>query len=573
LKKLVNDPSKLDELEISMENLYHCLFEAGFFDRLCTSLFKFKDGDENDKFKINKQRFIRSWLHLSSDVQNRDKIMKNLLMVQEYGDQSDTKVLLSILRNDTTSEKLLQKFFRETRIDPKLGLNILKILDTGNIQASYKAAYNLLNSQCTSPQIIAAFISCFKGDISNLKILTDELNLDSQFSEMVYPLALKKPNIDYNLLCQKLGTKEILLIEIISKIACGDISILNRKVERTDIYGESRSMISSEMLELIDAILVLVQGGSDKRRSHKNISLKRILKCSSIISNSILRNLSSGEKPELEKKGDKTEDKKIEMHDNRKRALNDNSSEEEIGTLQKLKPDLDNTYQNPKKEENKYDNSAEDLNSESMTSERHLDKNKDHQTDPPPDSPSEPSSNPLTSLPQIIQTLILFSLGDTNATTELFKTLQSTLSVLLPPVYPHLDFYTQEPPKNSPETPSKFPYNLAEIREFPEKLRKRKKFLKTREVWVKIKNEEGKEEFVRKEVKVKKEDLGDDGIGSLKRMNDYIKVVKNDDLFEVLVYIWYLSPIGVNIASKLFKNNISDTSEKQGAIRREIKNL
>ena len=157
LKMLVDVPEALDELDVSMRNMYQCLFDAGFFDKLCFNLFE--EDKSNFCINIDHGRLVRLWLHLSSDVENRDKIITNYLKLGNIGYQDELKVFYSLVRNDSTYEKLLLKFFKDIGMPPKYTLNLLRILDYENTSICFKAAYNLLDDHCINPQVIASFLS------------------------------------------------------------------------------------------------------------------------------------------------------------------------------------------------------------------------------------------------------------------------------------------------------------------------------------------------------------------------------------------------------------------------------
>ena len=130
LKELVTNPKALDGLEVSMGNMFHCLFESGFFDALCDRIFE-NDLDLFD-IKIDHRRLVRLWLHLISDYKSREKIIMNFIKLDDVGAIDDLKVFFSLVRNDSTYEKLLKKFFREIGMPSKLGLNLLRVLDAEN---------------------------------------------------------------------------------------------------------------------------------------------------------------------------------------------------------------------------------------------------------------------------------------------------------------------------------------------------------------------------------------------------------------------------------------------------------
>lgn len=111
-----------------MDNLFHSLFEAGFFNTVIDKLFQGNHYDSD----IDCERLVRTWLNLSANILVPEKIMNNMLQIRKTTHQNDLKILLSIIRNDTSYEKSLQKFFKGVSIPPSLGINLLRILDTEN---------------------------------------------------------------------------------------------------------------------------------------------------------------------------------------------------------------------------------------------------------------------------------------------------------------------------------------------------------------------------------------------------------------------------------------------------------
>ncbi|CAI2372474.1 unnamed protein product [Moneuplotes crassus] len=516
LKKLVKKPEVLNELEVSMENMYQCLFEAGFFDRLCAKLFK-KD-KESFLIDIDHKRLIRLWLHLSSDYQSRDKIINNFLKLGELGTKDDLKVFFSLVRNDSTYEKLLQKFFKDIGMPSKLGLNLLRVLDVENVNICYKAAFNLLDNECTSPQSIAAFISCFKGDISNIQILSDQLDLDSHFASIVFPLAMKNTKVDYKLLCKKLSTDRITLVTLISKIACGETDLLLRLTDSSNTFDESRFLVNQEKLQLINAVLVLIKQVVNSRKSQSKLNLKAVLNSCSVISSTIENNLLyyKQKRKIFQAEEDQFGDEGNLFRNIINETVANEGGEEELNTKNLEIPGK--TAKVSPTEENKEDHQT--FHADSETNLLHRDLHDDSPLQEPEQKEDSKKKSKLN-FSKLVERLVLFSLGDTFAAEEILETLKSHY-------------------KRKRKYKTDFIYTIEDLKKFPEMMIERKRRKMVKEVWS-LNNKNDQKVTLKSIVKKKIErdqETQPVPLGSAQRINSYVRMINKDKVYQYLCYIW-----------------------------------
>ncbi|CAI2361318.1 unnamed protein product [Moneuplotes crassus] len=490
LKSYVDDKSKLNELHTSMDNMYHLLFEAGFFDELCDHIFEYYPSYFNRK--IDHKRFTRAWLHINSENPKREKVINNLLNIFKTGYTADLKVLISIIKKDTGYEKLLEEFFTSVKIHPSL--------DPENPKNCYKACYDLISHQCTSPQVVSSFLACFKGDVSNLKVLYNEIDLDSECSSLIFPLALKKKDIDYKLLAQKLKIKDETLMRTIITVACGKIEILSSLKESqllSNMTEELQTIFPQKKLDIISSVVTLTKEVSKARRNQGKIDLTKVLKSCSVLADVIFDNFKN---EQVNQNGS------LEMENNDSSALEGGSQEEES----KFKTPT--PINEPSSEEEKMDSRIHDSSSLMVEDEGY----------PPRDSferkfGRSEENNPLVPL---ILRFILFSAGDTSATEEIFHTLKRK--------------YERVPGglKND------MVYTLEDIKNFPDMIRKRARDKLTyKEIWrVGNKKTEDKisDDIIKTREDLRSRDKSDLNIGSTKRINMYHTLLKKDKVNKFL---------------------------------------
>ncbi|CAI2386021.1 unnamed protein product [Moneuplotes crassus] len=502
-----------ENLNLSAEDLYRHLFEAGFFDQLCAHLFT--NDSERLVVNIDQKKLIQLWIDLNCDYRNKDQIISNFLQLGKTGNHNELKVLYSIVRKDLGYEKLLQNFLEDIDVPPKLGLSLIKILEPDNPSGYFKAAYNLLNNRCISPHTIAALLSCFKRDCTSINFLTDQLELDPKLSAMVFSLALKDSKVDFSLLSKLLNTDKIKLVETITRIACGETDILLKLAPNNQTLKEPRYIVSHTTHELIGSILILLQEYAKTQRNPKGLNLKAVLKSSFIISANILNSLkpkSDNPRDEGSFGSNQNKHQEDEKYEEQKRFRGEfqNSDLFEGGSKtssNKIHPSPSSSANNNPTEENK-ENDRRDEGSEESA--------------PDPDLPefhplnqSEQHLKGTNSLPEIVQRLILFSLGDTFATEDIFETLK-------------IHYKRQSRYKTD------FSYTIEDCKKFPQMMRDRK--------LNKVCLIHKKKNLTLNSFLKYKDQINQQTVTSIlrctNRVNSYTKIINQDIIYTYLLNLW-----------------------------------
>ena len=279
-----------------MENLYPILFEAGYFDRLCRNMMTMDM--KSKEIRDYGKGLIGVWRELSSHGVSKEAVQKKLLSLTKRSVSPNYKILMSIVSNDTIQEPRLKKFFNICGIPTELGLNILKIKDHQNNFDYYKGTLNLLNGKCAFPNTIGAFMSCFKQDTTNLKDITQKLTLDPENAALIFPLALKSSNISFKKLANIVNAKDEYSLELLMKIACGEIEIFK------DLTFRNRRVLSNDQYDLLSSILTLQKIIDDHMRYHNLFNLKQVLRCCTSIAKAILANLNLPKKAIFDLEGE-----------------------------------------------------------------------------------------------------------------------------------------------------------------------------------------------------------------------------------------------------------------------------
>ena len=145
--------------------------------------------------------------------------------------------------------------------------------------------------------------------------------------------ATRSKKIPFELLAKKLKIKEKKAMEVIIKLACGDITAIK------DLTYQNEKILSDEQYQLLEAIFVLIQETRLRRRFSTEIHPKKIMKVSKVIAKTILRKLKNKHKRRLNSENSNALNRsdselnlsggeKVEMGDLKHQLLDEDNEEE-----------------------------------------------------------------------------------------------------------------------------------------------------------------------------------------------------------------------------------------------------
>ncbi|CAI2364557.1 unnamed protein product [Moneuplotes crassus] len=420
LQTLVTSPGKLNKLYNEIGYLLPCLLEVGFFDFLFSELLINKDRFSQNQINFGTRKLMSIMIAFSIHDQDSELLKTNVVSLSNAKSRTTMKALLSVVDKNPSDEESLKGFFKIIGIDHKLAYNLLKLSTLDPRIDSYKGCYNILENHCSNPSLVSAFVSLFKKDVSNLAIIANTLGIDLQNSLLVMSLAVKNTKIPWGKLAQRLGIKNSHALEIIARIACGDIKVLE------GIMLRNKDTLTEAKYSLLEAMMTCQEEKVKKWMSHETINFRRIYKSCDIISDQFCENLGIEEQkfvmPRVLERVDR-----IEANDSRAKLIHaktftSKSSRNKDELMHRL---LEN---DSLKEEDKDDSYVEeiemsDLDLQSRDGfEQDKGSSKELRFKVPKMDQGKKSAS--TSIKEVCTQLILFSIGDLDATNSVFSKLK-----------------------------------------------------------------------------------------------------------------------------------------------------
>jgi hypothetical protein len=212
-----------------------------------------------------------------------DLVRTNLItfISEEFINKQSIKALLAIISKDPTQETSLKLLFNKIKINPKLGLNLLELVSIGGIgKLKFNAALTICKNQCGTPTLVAAMIALMKRDVSNVRIISEALNLDYENTALIVACGNENFGLIKNklkFLSDKLQIKNVDALENIISLSLGNIEPLE------EIMKLDRRFIRKELFELLLALIDIANQGFSRRRYKKTINFNKIFASSKVI--------------------------------------------------------------------------------------------------------------------------------------------------------------------------------------------------------------------------------------------------------------------------------------------------
>jgi hypothetical protein len=285
LKQFVEEPLELDGLNEDIKDLIPVLFHVRFFNEIANLLFK------NKLFQYQSSEICPSILGIMMGlaIENSQLTTTSVLNLVEscFDINKDLlRGLVSFILKNPSEETCLNLIFKELGICKKTGINLLELANSDIHREKYNAALNISREIWGNSKLVASVVAVFKKDISYCRIIANALDLNIEDFTVLVALATKRldlvkdklPNLSKNL-----NINNDHALESILNIAWGNYSQI------TNHEQNKFKALTNDQSELLEALLLLQQIGTRRRKREIKIDYKRVGWCCEVINRELCK--------------------------------------------------------------------------------------------------------------------------------------------------------------------------------------------------------------------------------------------------------------------------------------------
>ena len=268
INKFLPESQKLMSSAIEFDQVFPSLFESGFFKKISKYFFhKVKPAT----ISINKPESIFGII-VGLSLQNKNLIRNSL--VKLIGPELKQKFINGVfgfIVNDPTQEKDMRAVMKKVNLNANLGLSLVELVTDSTERDKYNAALNICKKYCTASRRVSALVAMFKKDLSNIRIISEKLDLEADTISAVLACATKRIDLlkeNFKVLSYKLGINNTYALKSILAIACGE------KKEIYNLKEKKNANFNIKSIDLLESIMFLTSEGTKMRDEHTRFDIK-----------------------------------------------------------------------------------------------------------------------------------------------------------------------------------------------------------------------------------------------------------------------------------------------------------
>ena len=310
---------------------------------------------------------------------------------------------ISIVNKDPSQETNLKAFFKDLKVDTKLGFSLLQLQNNEDVTLTFKATKSIWNNYWQNPTLVSAFVSLLRKDLLNLKPIANSLGLDLKNTSLIMSWATKSKNIPFDEIAKKLHFRKRKAMEAIIRLAWGDLAAIK------GLTYKNKKILTDKQYNLLEAIWVVMKENSKRRKYAIPISLRKLLKSSKVFAHTIIENINHPD---------------VNFDD----PISDWKGEEEV-MKGSLKNDLEMNYMNKREYNYPEENSNSFLENSKISDYRapKILSAKDSEIE----EKKLKADNSVKELTRHINELILYSLGDGGSSERLQMNIKGKILIVL----------------------------------------------------------------------------------------------------------------------------------------------
>ena len=268
VNKYLPESQKLMSSAIEFDQVFPSLFESGFFKKLSKYFFhKVKPVTK----AINRPESIFGII-VGLSLQNKNLIRNSLVkLIGPDIKQKFINGVFGFIVNDSTQEKDMRAVMKKVNLNANLGLSLVELVTDSTERDKYNAALNICKKYCTASNRVSALVAMFKKDLSNIRIISEKLDLETDIMSAVLACATKRIDLlkeNFKTLSYKLGINNTFALKSILSIACGD------KKEIYELKEKKNSNFHIKSVDLLESIMFLTSEGTKMRDEHTRFDIK-----------------------------------------------------------------------------------------------------------------------------------------------------------------------------------------------------------------------------------------------------------------------------------------------------------
>ena len=160
---------------------------------------------------------------------------------------------------------------KKVNLNSNLGLSLVELVTDSTERDKYNAALNICKKYCTASRRVSALVAMFKKDLSNIRIISEKLDLDTDMISAVLACATKRIDLlkeNFKMLSYKLGINNTHALRSILSIACGKSKEIYNLKEKKNSYFHIKNV------DLLESIMFLTSEGTKMRDEHTRFDIK-----------------------------------------------------------------------------------------------------------------------------------------------------------------------------------------------------------------------------------------------------------------------------------------------------------
>ena len=219
INKFLPESQKLVANDIEFIQVFPSLFESGFFKKISKYFFHVVKPCTR---KISSPESIFGVI-VGLSLQNKN-LIRNSLVKLIGGKIKKTYLngLFGFIVNDPSLEKDMRAVMKKMNLNSNLGLSLVELVTEDTERDKYNAALSICKDYCTASRRVSALVAMFKKDLSNIRIISERLDVDTDIMSAVLACATKRLDLlneNFKILSFKLGINNTFALRSILSIA------------------------------------------------------------------------------------------------------------------------------------------------------------------------------------------------------------------------------------------------------------------------------------------------------------------------------------------------------------------
>ena len=268
INKFLPESQKLVANDIDFSQVFPSLFESGFFKKI--SKYFFHVVTPITKAIKTPESIFGVIVGLS--LQNKNLIRNSLVkLVGSEIKKTYLNGIFGFIVNDPSLEKDMRAVMKKININSNLGLSLVELITDSNERDKYNAALSICKNYCTAARRVSALVALFKKDLSNIRIISERIDVDTDIMSAVLACATKRLDLlneNFKILSFKLGINNTFAFRSILSIGCGDKKEIENLKEKKNKYFHIQDK------DLLDSIMFLTHEGTKMRDEHTRFDIK-----------------------------------------------------------------------------------------------------------------------------------------------------------------------------------------------------------------------------------------------------------------------------------------------------------